>query len=765
MRIGLFAVPACVLLVASLAAQDVRSAKLTDVAALPQVLNFEDQQTQGPPAGWVNSPSGTAFADSTTVHAGHWAARLERKPDSPGQFTTLHRAIAMNFSGKTIQLRGFLRIENVTAFAGLWMREDGESDNTLAFDNMQDVALKGTSDWKEFTITLPLHEEANQLFFGALLVGSGKIWVDDLQLLVDGKPAWTAPHLEKAKTVLALDHQFDTGSDITMNSLSRVQIENLVVLGKIWGFLKYHHPQVVAGKFHWDYELFRILPKILAAPDRSTANAAMEKWVEGLGQVSPCGSCVVLKEDDLYLHPDVKWIQDQSLLGEALTRQLQAIYRNRSNVSSQFYVLLNPGVKNPAFAHELPYSQIKFPDPGFQLLALYRFWNIIEYWSPYRDLLQEDWDKVLADFIPRLALAKDTDEYKRETFALLARAHDGHANLWNSVAAQPPVGDCELPVILRFIEDRMVVTGYATPDASRDTGLALGDAITELDGKAVASLIESWKPYYPASNDAAQMRAIARNLTRGSCGDTNVSALRGSEQLALKIKRVKPAPVAGSGYGDDLPGGTFRLLSKDVAYLKLSSVKAAEAARYVNDAAGTKALIIDIRNYPSEFMVFALGSLLVPAEAQFVRFTTGDLATPGAFHWGAPFSISPQAPHYTGKVVILVDEASMSQSEYTAMAFRSVPGALVVGSTTAGADGNVSPFPLPGRLNTMISGIGVFYPDKKPTQRIGIIPDVVVRPTIAGIRDGRDEVLETALRQVLGEKVSTDELRKMEAGH
>ena len=50
----------------------------------------------------------------------------------------------------------------------------------------------------------------------------------------------------------------------------------------------------------------------------------------------------------------------------------------------------------------------------------------------------------------------------------------------------------------------------------------------------------------------------------------------------------------------------------------------------------------------------------------------------------------------------------------------------------------------------MISGIGVFYPDKRPTQRIGIIPDVEVRPSLTGIREGRDELIEEALRQILG---------------
>jgi C-terminal processing protease CtpA/Prc len=116
---------------------------------------------------------------------------------------------------------------------------------------------------------------------------------------------------------------------------------------------------------------------------------------------------------------------------------------------------------------------------------------------------------------------------------------------------------------------------------------------------------------------------------------------------------------------------------------------------------------------------------------------------------------------YSGKIVILVDEISQSQSEYTAMAFRSAPNAIVVGSTTAGADGNVSRVALPGGLESMISGIGVFYPDKKPTQRIGIVPDVVARPTIEGIRGGRDEVLEAALRHILGPGTPAAEIERM----
>src|SRR5690606_34812107 len=139
-------------------------------------------------------------------------------------------------------------------------------------------------------------------------------------------------------------------------------------------------------------------------------------------------------------------------------------------------------------------------------------------------------------------------------------------------------------------------------------------------------------------------------------------------------------------------------------------------------AAGTKGLVIDIRNYPSEFVVFTLGGFLVHGPVEFVRFTGADLSNPGAFHFGRPLTLQPHPSPYKGKVVILVDEVTLSQAEYTTMAFRAAPGALVIGSTTAGADGNVSQFPLPGGLRSMISGIGVFYPDNRPTQRVGILP-------------------------------------------
>ena len=730
----------------------------TDQTSLTKILGFENEHSGDKPGGWFANPPGTVFNDDKIIHSGQWSVRIERNAQSPGEFSVIGRPISWEFSGKSIELRGFLRTENVTGYAGLWMRQDNGSE-MLSLENMESQQLKGTHDWAEYKITLPVHADTRSLVFGFLMAGTGKAWADDLQILVDGRPLWDVSKTPTATTVLDRDHEYDNGSRIALSELSSIQIQNLATAGKVWGFLKYHHPLITAGERHWDYDLLRVLPAILAAPDRVTANTALAKWIAGLGPIKPC-ACVKLNEPEIHLRPRLTWLADNKLLGTELSASLQSIHANRPVITKQFYLSQVPNILNPSFDHELSYQSLKFPDAGFQILALYRFWNIIEYWFPYRDVVPDDWDKVLMDSLPKVALAKNPEAYQLAMMEVIARVHDTHANLWSSLGVRPPTGTCQLPVNVRFIEGRPVISGYAA-QVDETSGMKLGDVITELDGMAVEKLMDRWKPYYAASNEPTRLRDIARQMTRGDCGKITLRIRRNNAAMEISAERVPSKDLKGIAYTHDLTGETFRLLSKDVAYLKLSTVKLDQAAKYIESAAGTKGLIVDIRNYPSEFVVFALGSLFVDQKTDFVRFTRGDLSNPGAFYWGAPFSLEPQQPHYPGKVVILVDEVSQSQAEYTTMAFRSSPRATVIGSTTAGADGNVSPIPLPGGFRSLISGIGVFYPDKKPTQRVGIIPNREVKPTIAGIRAGRDEVLEAAIREIVGKDVLAAEIEKM----
>jgi len=538
-------------------------------------------------------------------------------------------------------------------------------------------------------------------------------------------------------------------------SLTAPVEQTLFVLGKTWGYLKYHDPKVTGGCFDWDAELLRALPTITRAADAEDGNTRISHWIAD--SVDAASSCLDDATDDEHFSNGNDWLTDRSLLGDVLSERLAFDPEFTGSRAPQEYVTLAIGVGNPRFDSEEPYEDLEDPDWRYRLLALYRFWNIIEYWYPYRNVISDDWDDVLRAFIPRMIAAGAPDEYVLELMALVARVEDGHTNVWSAINERPPAGTLNVPAQLRIVEGRPVVwklfgeasrAGGMTAD-----GLQVGDVILEIDGVPVEDLVEAWSPYYGVSNRPTFDRQIARDMLRGKSSELTVTVERNGKEQALNLERVEQL---NGRVTHDRDGDTLQFLSDDIAYLKLSSVEADQAAAYIEAAMGRKGLIIDIRNYPSEFVVFALGQHLVDEVTGFARFTIADLTAPGTFRFTEPVELEPAAPFFDGKVAILVDEMTQSQSEYTTMAFSASPNAFVVGSQTAGADGNVSPIYLPGGHRAAISGIGVFYPDKSPTQKVGVALDIEVKPTIAGIRAGRDEVLEAAVRAIVGNDVSEE---------
>jgi hypothetical protein len=539
--------------------------------------------------------------------------------------------------------------------------------------------------------------------------------------------------------------------------------ENLYLLGKVWGYLKYHHPHVTAGCFDWDGELLEVAEEVVEAESHDNASKVLGRWIRDLSV--PQQACSMEAPGSVHFSVDKRWVQDESLLGSAVTTAIADIIAKPEIGSRHHYIRLAEGVGNPQFLSENPYADVAHLDWRYRLIALFRFWNIVEYWAPYKNLIAADWDDVLIESIPLFLGADEENQYVLELMALTARVQDGHTNLWSALDKRPPAGTLNVPVHIRSIEGRPVVwreSGNEHPVSGADSTtdmLAFGDVILAVNDTPVSELIESWSPYIGASNRAALLRQAYKLLLRGSEVDVNVRVERNGQELNLVLQR---APVDRNNRKfHDRDGETLQLLSDEIAYLKLSSVSRKHMSDYLDVIAGCRGLIIDIRNYPSDFVVFALGQHLVEEATPFARFTHGDLESPGTFRWTDPIELRPVDPFFDGRVAILVDESSQSQSEYTAMALRSAPGAVVIGSQTAGADGNISDIDLPGGHRTGISGIGVFYPDKSPTQQVGIVPDIPVTPTIEGVRAGRDEVLERAVKEILNDEVSQDALIEM----
>ena len=653
--------------------------------------------------------------------------------------------IPSTYGGKKIKLSGYVKTENVTNQAGLWMRIDPSVD----FDNMRDRPIKGNTDWTKYEVELKLKpSKAKKIVVGGLLVGPGKMWIDNLEVTVDGKRIEQAPSKELDK--VQQDQEFDAGSNITLNNLTDQQIKNATILGKVWGFMKYHHPEIAGGNHNWDYELFRNMTPIVLAKNDFERDAKLLSWIASYGEIEACKKCKETKADAV-LKPDHRWITQEGM-STTLQETLQNIYKNRYQ-GTQYYVgYANRQVGNPEFKNENGYEEMPYPDSGFRLLSLYRLWNMVHYFSPNKHITDIDWNDVLKKYIPQFVNAKDELAYEIAALQLIGEMKDTHSNLWGGANALNEVrGDKYPPVHVRFIENQLVVTDFYNPELKASTGLALGDIISSIDGKNVKDIVRSELENYPASNLPSQHRDMSRNMLRSNNETVTLNVRNATSEKTITLQLYDQKDINGYSWYRKPEGKSYKMLDGNIGYVTLANITNEDPAAIAKQFQDAKGLILDIRNYPTAFMPFALGQFIAPRGTEFVKFTTMNANNPGEFNFGSPLMIGAgniAKKKFEGPVIVIVNELSQSQAEYTAMAFRAAPHTTVIGSTTAGADGNVSNIPLPGGLRTMISGIGVYYPDGSPTQRIGIVPDVEVHPTIKGIREGRDELIEKAIELI-----------------
>ncbi len=76
---------------------------------------------------------------------------IEKKIDGFG--TLMQNSSPQKYLGQRVRMTGFMKSKDVKERAGLWFRVDqANSKMSLAFDNMYDRAVTGTTDWKKYEI-------------------------------------------------------------------------------------------------------------------------------------------------------------------------------------------------------------------------------------------------------------------------------------------------------------------------------------------------------------------------------------------------------------------------------------------------------------------------------------------------------------------------------------------------------------------------------------------------------------------------------------
>lgn len=534
--------------------------------------------------------------------------------------------------------------------------------------------------------------------------------------------------------------------NIDSSKLNESEIKNLYSLCKIWGFLKYYHPNVAKGNYNWDEQLLTILPKIIQANSKNEQSKIYLDWIESLGIIKICKSCnEVNKKEYFDKNFNLSWTQNTEIFTDELAKKLKYIENNRfqgqnhyvSAVSPEIVLMKSLGIVK--ITNEPNYDNFEFPEANYRLLSLFRYWNIVEYFFPYKYLTDQNWDAVLSEMIPKFKDAKNATEYQLTIKETTVKLDDTHT-FTNTAITSDFFGRKYIPASFKIIDKKAVITGFLNDSLAKMDNIRIGDVIEKVDDKTVDDILQEKLKYIHGSNYNTKLRNSYWAIFNGSTDSVKISLNRNG---ILSDKIVHRYFFKDFKLKNEVKE-KYKIIDGNIGYINMAApIEFEDVKKIMSNLKSTKAIIIDMRAPISR--PYSLAKRLFKTKNEFAKLTEPDLSYPCRFIWKKPDIISPiKNDYYAGKVIVLVNESTQSASEYFTMCLQKGDNVTTIGSQTAGADGNTNEIEFIG-FKSLMSGLGVYYPDGKETQRKGVKIDIDVHPTIKGIQEGKDEVLEIAL--------------------
>jgi C-terminal processing protease CtpA/Prc len=417
---------------------------------------------------------------------------------------------------------------------------------------------------------------------------------------------------------------------------------------------------------------------------------------------------------------------------------------------------------------EKAYSDVSFPAEPMRMLAIARIYNVIRYFSPYADLMHDDWDAATVQAIDDERNATDARSYLLGLMKFYAHLHDSHGFVGGDLAkAEFGAG---VPFLTRYLYGQAVVTsiavGYAGTPKLRD-----GDVIDAVNGVPIHLAMSNAEKYLcestpQAANSAALGAVMGPSAFTGKKGTPitiTFHDLRGERQTITLSRDTYSFVPARSG-------PKYFILPGNVGYVDFDRIEQAETDAMFDALKNTRAIVFDNRGYPRGAAWTVAPRLTTATGVRAALFDTPLVTDPLDVQLG-DISLLPTVQKfyqllptsdrwkYLKPTVMLIDERAISQSEHSALFFRAATHTLFVGTPTNGADGDVTSLVVPGGLSFHFSGEGVRHPNGDQLQRVGIRPDVYVEPTAADIGAGNDVVLRKGLEEALLLAGSTQKAR------
>lgn len=407
-----------------------------------------------------------------------------------------------------------------------------------------------------------------------------------------------------------------------------------------------------------------------------------------------------------------------------------------------------------------PYADMAYPTREYRLLALFRIWTVMQYFFPYQQHMDQPWDGMLKEFLPKFEDAKDAAEYGLAIREMTARLQDSHVGATGGEAmnqSRDALGSFLPPLLIITVGGEPVIGKVLDGALATDGKILPGDTITAIDGKLVEAVRSTLAKYTAASTPQFLRQRMNPLILRGgkdSETSITVKGLDGGERNATLKRSISLDELQKSMSSQTLldhpAHDTFCVLPEGFGYFDLIKLTQGDVDDAFDKVRDTPGLIMDMRGYPkgTAWAICARLTFEPMIMAKFSRpqWSGADPAHSTEFTFDQPIQPS-NTWRYTGPIVVLIDERAISQSEHSCLGFEGAAKGRItfIGSPTTGANGDVTNCVLPGGISVRFSGHDVRHADGRTLQRVGIQPDVKAVPTIKGLLEGKDEVLEAAV--------------------
>ena len=421
-------------------------------------------------------------------------------------------------------------------------------------------------------------------------------------------------------------------------------------------------------------------------------------------------------------------------------------------------VFFEPVTRLLNFSNQSHHSHMDFSDARYRLLGLFRFWNAMNYFFPYLDVLDVEWNEILLEYIPVMLGGTDRLSYELTLARMAHHLHDAHIVFNGTTFFEDTFGRYVVPVRLIAAEGRLVVYEIS----GRNNPLVRGDVVLSINNRDIDEVVAEMRRYLSYPNEDMALAFLAgrvrnvftvvemclRHVLSSHVSDVTIEVLRDGSVYTFNVEGV-----AGEVRFPRHITRSYVILDNNIGIINPSVY--GNVRLRMDRLENTDGVIIDLRQIPfsSDFIHDMMQYLMVEQPLPIAYSSDLTQSHPGTRVNNllkTQFTRDSRAFVYDRPVVLLMDERTYHHAEFAILAFRVAPNVTVMGQNSMGSPWVFTFLPLPGGIDMRFTSLGTYTLDGEQIFRYGLAPDIRVDRTIQGIAEGRDELIEAAIEYIVG---------------